>query len=213
MRFVQGGLALEVPRRRLVELGTPRVRDGGDQVAENLVFLPAEHPLRCLAPGGHAPCRIQRDDGDGRRVDEGLQRPGPLPERTLGSLLRERLVDRRHQMIHLERLGHIAEGAAVDRLDGGGGRGLVRDDDDLGGRGGGLDGLEQDEPGDVRQVKVQNCRIDSAVRQQLERGPGLGRGLDGMTTMLQHITDACGSVHQKLGLSNDRAGVNAPLRS
>ena len=39
-------------------------------------------------------------------------------------------------------------------------------------------------------MKVQNCRIDRTVRQQLERGPGLGRGLDGMTTMLQHITDA-----------------------
>jgi hypothetical protein len=39
-------------------------------------------------------------------------------------------------------------------------------------------------------VKIQDCRVDGAVRQQLERGPGLGRGLDGMATTLQHIADA-----------------------
>ena len=112
-----------------------------------------------------------------------------LPEGPGEPLLLERLVERRHQLAHVERLRQVPKGRAVDRLHGAGHGGVTGDENHLGLRRRRLDRLEEVEPGDVWQLQVDDRGIDRTRRQGLEPGAAAVSRPDGMAPKLQDVPE------------------------
>src|SRR5205807_6654960 len=136
-----------------------------------------------------APLQVEEED----RVGDVLRdEPVPLfrlPEGPGEPLLLERLVERRHQLAHVERLGEVPKGRAVDRLHGGGEGGVTGDENHLGLGGRRLDRLEEVEPRGVGKLQIDDGGLDRTRGQGFEAGAAAVGRPHNMALELQDVPE------------------------
>ena len=91
-------------------------------------------------------------------------------------------------MLHLERLSDVRERRTVDRLDGGTDRRVRGEEDDLRLGRGVLDRVKQLKARNVGQLDVDDGHVDGISRQHAESLPSADRGMDGVPSGPQHVT-------------------------
>ena len=101
----------------------------------------------------------------------------------------ERLVQRRQQVVHLERLDQIGERVAVDRLQRRRQRGVARDEDDLEIGARRPERLQQIDAGDVRQLDVDDRRVTGRSLEPREAVGSPRRAVDRVPLGLQDIAN------------------------
>ena len=127
--------------------------------------------------------------------------------------LAERLLDDQHELLDLEGLGDVVEGAQLDRPDGGVDGSEGGDGDDVGGGMHLAHLAQQVEPIEVRHLDVRDHQVDAALLDPLDARPRAAGGLDPEALVLQLLAQVVAHGGVVVDHQDHRAGLRRAARA